>query len=303
MSNAMDRVTDKAKDSGASGVGGGASPFTSDKDPLQYDPMLGWYTAATLSGLLVLFLACVGLEKIKDKIVEVCEGRDASATTTTTTTTTKPFDALHTDCVEIVVDDAKSLLREKRSSGSGGLTPTEIAKSEENVSLLINTPKGSTIDNYVYMTLDRPNHLEVVRELDVCNPLVEPFDMNRASPNHCSDFGDEVNIQKIPLRPPSDNLRHLNTSVFPPFSENRRSLNLSSLPNPLSKSHNVIVKDETFNSGGCSPLLVTSFYSSLREVRDENVTSETDRVHLEAPFQRDKLFGVALDPAIDESSV
>lgn len=49
--------------------------FVSSKEPLPYDPMLGWYTAATLSGLLVLFIACVGIEKIKDKIVSLFENR------------------------------------------------------------------------------------------------------------------------------------------------------------------------------------------------------------------------------------
>ena len=45
----------------------------SSKDPLSYDPMLGWYTAATLSGLLLLFIVCVGVEKIKDKILSLFE--------------------------------------------------------------------------------------------------------------------------------------------------------------------------------------------------------------------------------------
>ncbi len=37
--------------------------------PLPYDPMLGWYTAAVLAGMLVLFLICLGLEKIKVRIM------------------------------------------------------------------------------------------------------------------------------------------------------------------------------------------------------------------------------------------
>ncbi|ESO09931.1 hypothetical protein HELRODRAFT_167756 [Helobdella robusta] len=49
--------------------------FVSSKDPLPYDPWLGWYTAATLSGLLLLFLVCVGLEKIKDRILTYFEKR------------------------------------------------------------------------------------------------------------------------------------------------------------------------------------------------------------------------------------
>ena len=47
------------------------SSFVSSRDPLQYDPMLGWYTAAALSGLLILFLVCIGLEKIKEKVKQL----------------------------------------------------------------------------------------------------------------------------------------------------------------------------------------------------------------------------------------
>ena len=45
------------------------------RDPIPYDPMLGWYTAATLSGLLLVFLACVGLERIKQEAVDALERR------------------------------------------------------------------------------------------------------------------------------------------------------------------------------------------------------------------------------------
>ena len=45
----------------------------SSRDPLPYDPMLGWYTAATLSGLLMLFVICVALEKIKDRLLTIFE--------------------------------------------------------------------------------------------------------------------------------------------------------------------------------------------------------------------------------------
>ena len=36
---------------------------------IPYDPMLGWYTAATLSTLLGAFLVCVGLDKLKNKLL------------------------------------------------------------------------------------------------------------------------------------------------------------------------------------------------------------------------------------------
>lgn len=44
-------------------------------DPLPYDPKLGWYTAAVLSGLLFAFIACVGLEKAEKYLLEVCMSR------------------------------------------------------------------------------------------------------------------------------------------------------------------------------------------------------------------------------------
>ena len=44
-------------------------------DPLPYDPKLGWYTAAVLSGLLFAFIACVGLEKAEKHLLEVCMAR------------------------------------------------------------------------------------------------------------------------------------------------------------------------------------------------------------------------------------
>ena len=47
-------------------------------NPLPYDPKLGWYTAAVLSGLLFSFIACVGLEKAEKHLVEVCVARHAS---------------------------------------------------------------------------------------------------------------------------------------------------------------------------------------------------------------------------------
>ena len=41
---------------------------SSSHDPMLYDPMLGWYTAATLSALLLAFIVCVGLERAKNEI-------------------------------------------------------------------------------------------------------------------------------------------------------------------------------------------------------------------------------------------
>lgn len=49
--------------------------FRWSRDPLPYDPMLGWYTAATLSGLLLVFLACVGLERIKQEAIDAWDRR------------------------------------------------------------------------------------------------------------------------------------------------------------------------------------------------------------------------------------
>ena len=41
------------------------SPYKSKLGPLYYNPMMGWYTAATLSGILVIFLLCLALDKAK----------------------------------------------------------------------------------------------------------------------------------------------------------------------------------------------------------------------------------------------
>ena len=43
------------------------SPYKSKLGPLQYNEMMGWYTAATLSGMLVLFLICLVLDNLKQK--------------------------------------------------------------------------------------------------------------------------------------------------------------------------------------------------------------------------------------------
>ena len=37
--------------------------------------MLGWYTAATLLGLLVAFVACVGIERIKQEAMDAWDRR------------------------------------------------------------------------------------------------------------------------------------------------------------------------------------------------------------------------------------
>ena len=41
------------------------SPYKSKLGPLHYNPLMGWYTAATLSGMLVLFLLCLMLDHLK----------------------------------------------------------------------------------------------------------------------------------------------------------------------------------------------------------------------------------------------
>ena len=52
-----------------------ASRDAQSDDPLPYDPKLGWYTAAVLSGLLFAFIACVGLEKAEKYLLEACVAR------------------------------------------------------------------------------------------------------------------------------------------------------------------------------------------------------------------------------------
>ena len=47
-------------------------------DPLPYNPMLGWYTAAVLSGLLFSFIACVGLEKAEKHLLDWCTSRHSN---------------------------------------------------------------------------------------------------------------------------------------------------------------------------------------------------------------------------------
>ena len=48
-------------------------------EPLPYNPMLGWYTAAVLSGLLFAFIACVGLEKAEKHLLDWCTARHDGA--------------------------------------------------------------------------------------------------------------------------------------------------------------------------------------------------------------------------------
>jgi len=43
--------------------------------PFPYDSKLGWYTAAIISGLILLFLFCHGMEKAKHAIIDYLEAR------------------------------------------------------------------------------------------------------------------------------------------------------------------------------------------------------------------------------------
>ena len=47
------------------------SPYKSKLGPLYYNPMMGWYTAAALSGMLVIFLLCLALDKAKTRVLQV----------------------------------------------------------------------------------------------------------------------------------------------------------------------------------------------------------------------------------------
>jgi Leucine rich repeat len=54
-------------------IGASQTPASvGSREPLPYDPMLGWYTAAVLSGLLFAFIACVWLEKAEKQLMEAC---------------------------------------------------------------------------------------------------------------------------------------------------------------------------------------------------------------------------------------
>lgn len=46
------------------------APYKSALGPIPYDPMLGWYTAAFLFGMLLLLVLCILLEKLKGKYVQ-----------------------------------------------------------------------------------------------------------------------------------------------------------------------------------------------------------------------------------------
>lgn len=111
---------------------------SSSKEPLPYDPLLGWYTAATLSGLLVLFLACVGLEKIKDRILMTFEKNHPSA----------GRDHPH---LGVATGPGAALQPPKGSADTesdallGGVTPNA-------------TARNCVDHNYVFLTLDRQNH-------------------------------------------------------------------------------------------------------------------------------------------------
>lgn len=117
------------------------NPFASSREPLPYDPMLGWYTAATLSGLLILFLACVGLEKVKDKILMT-------------------FEKDH--------QGGNNVRRGERASLAGGGCDGSQQRlgrgSNEDPKCLAESDallgRNCVDHNYVYLTLDRPNHVD-----------------------------------------------------------------------------------------------------------------------------------------------
>lgn len=43
--------------------------------PFPYDSRLGWYTAAVITGLILAFLLCVGMNKAKHAIVDYWDTR------------------------------------------------------------------------------------------------------------------------------------------------------------------------------------------------------------------------------------
>jgi len=43
--------------------------------PYPYDPKLGWYTAALISGLILVFIFCESMEKAKHAIIDYWEAR------------------------------------------------------------------------------------------------------------------------------------------------------------------------------------------------------------------------------------
>ncbi len=44
------------------------SPYKSKLGPMEYNPMMGWYTAITLSAMLGIFLVCLALDKLKRQL-------------------------------------------------------------------------------------------------------------------------------------------------------------------------------------------------------------------------------------------
>ena len=43
--------------------------------PFPYDPMLGWYTAAMISGFILVFLLCEGMNRLKRAVIDYYEAR------------------------------------------------------------------------------------------------------------------------------------------------------------------------------------------------------------------------------------
>lgn len=43
--------------------------------PYPYDSMLGWYTAAVISGLILVFVFCESMERVKHAITDYCDAR------------------------------------------------------------------------------------------------------------------------------------------------------------------------------------------------------------------------------------
>lgn len=129
------------------------NPFASSREPLPYDPLLGWYTAATLSGLLILFLACVGLEKVKDKILMTFE-KDHQG------------NVRRGDRASLAGGDCDA--GQQRLVRSSNDDPKCLA---ENDALL---GRNCVDHNYVYLTLDRPNHVDANQSGTVSEALTPP---------------------------------------------------------------------------------------------------------------------------------
>ena len=161
---------DVAKSSERATVGYSVRTSSTSRDPLPYDPMLGWYTAAALSAMLIAFMLCVGMEKLKDELIDACDNRRKSRDERERQQGPLPEEKVEEDedsaTYDIVAEQSQQLparsqegaAKKKSSSSSNDSHLVLLDRERRDSSICRMEPNDfcSSDNNYVYLTVDGP---------------------------------------------------------------------------------------------------------------------------------------------------